>query len=460
MILNKNMEKFEIRGVWWLPSNDSIKVPGLLKYNTEDGGSLQLFGTLFDGKQQDVIINGESTSSDLITLNRCILSHFTSTNKYKYSDYFAPEIFFNVHFTSSDQIKFSEMYCHYSNTQEWAQLSGFKTEQDIFENKLILTQDLPTKNEFTIEDDVIMSYFLQIDNPIFRKEVFEDINIRQRVFFSFKYDEEKHYDIIEEFYIRHLQNFLALATSNPIYPLELTAKTIHNTVKEGEKEYNPLVRIYLHQSNQENSRRKTQYFNMLFLLQDIADSLDKHLQKWFFNKEVLQPTIGLFLGSLNNSKLFIENRFLNLANSLESYHRRKINTKKYTESEKDLLIQNILSNIEKKYEQDISDKLRYIDEVSLRRRIKDIYDMAPDIFSKFYIRKDFAHQVTLVRNYYTHLDDKLKPDVDKINVYRLMDHLEITLIVCLLLEIGFDVQRIDEMLKKRFDYNQLTSLKT
>ena len=454
------MEKFEIRGVWWLPSNDSIKVPGLLKYNSKDGGSLALFGTLFDNKQQDVIINGESTSSDRITLNRCILSNYTITNKYKYLDYFVPEIFINAYFTKPEQIKFSEIYCHYSNTQEWAQLAGFKSEQDIFEHKLILTQKIPTKKEFKIEENTSMSYFLQIDNSLFSKEIFKDINISQRVFFSFKFDEEKTFDAIEEFYIRHLQNFLSLATANPIYPLELTAKTNQNTIKDGEDDYNPLVRIFLHQGFRENPRRQTPHFNMLFLLKDISDSNATYFQNWFSNKELLQPTIGLFLGTLNNMNLFFENQFLNLAQSLESYHRRKIKTKKYTEDEKDLLIQNILNSIDQKYKKDISDKLKYIDEVSLRRRIKDIYDLAPTIFEKFYNKKDFSHQVTLVRNYYTHLDTKLKSEVDKIDINRLMDYLEITIIVCLLIEIGFDVPKINEMLKRRPDYNILTSQKT
>ena len=460
MLQNKNMEKFEIRGVWWLPSDDSIKVPGLLKYNSKDGGSLELFGTLFNGKQDDVIINGESTSSDKVTLNRCILSHFTRTNKYQYTDYFTPEIFFNVHFTDPTQITFSELYCHFSNTQDWAQLAGFKSEQDIFENKLVLTQSLPTKRDIQIDDKVTMSFFLQVHNPVFKKEIFEDINITQRVFFSFIFTDEYSYDIIAEFYIRHLQHFLSLATSNPIYPIDLMGKTKHNTITEDGKEYNPLVKIFLHLGEFEKRIPKTRHFNMLFLLKDINDSIEIYLRNWFSNKELLQPTIGLFFGTLNNINLFTENRFLNLANSLESYHRRKLNTKKYSEEEKDILLQIILANIDKKYEQDISEKLKYIDEVSLRRRIKDIYELAENILSKFYNRKDFAHQVTLVRNYYTHLDRKLKPEVDKIDIHRLMVNLEITLIVCLLIEIGFSLDKIDEMLKRRPDYNLLTTLKS
>jgi Apea-like HEPN len=124
------------------------------------------------------------------------------------------------------------------------------------------------------------------------------------------------------------------------------------------------------------------------------------------------------------------------------------------------LTENILKNIDKKYEKDISEKLKYIDEVSLRQRVKDIYDLAPKVLGKFYDKREFAHQLTLVRNYYTHLDIKLKTDVDKIDINRLMDNLEITIIVCLLIEIGFDVEKIDEMLKRHSDYNVLTSKKT
>jgi ApeA N-terminal domain 1 len=271
-------------------------------------------------------INGISTIGENITLNRCILSKFSRANKFSYSDYFSPEIFFNVHFKNPDEIKFSKIYCTFSNTQEWAQLSGFKSEQDIFKGKLTLTQELPPVKEFKIEDKVSMSIFLQVSNPVFSEEVFEDIKINQRIFFSFNFEEEYSYDVTEEFYIRHLQHFLSLATANPIYPLELMGKTTHNIVKEDNKEYSPLVKIFLHQEK-EKRIRLTKDFNMLFLLKDINDSIENYIRNWFSNKELLQPTIGLFLGTLNNYNLFLENKFLNLAQSLESYHRRKINTK-------------------------------------------------------------------------------------------------------------------------------------
>jgi ApeA N-terminal domain 1/Apea-like HEPN len=457
MILNKNMEKFELRGIWWLPSNELLKVSGLLKYNYKDGGSLELFGTLYNGEPQNIIINGETSSGEKITLNKCMLSNLMRTSKYEYSDYLVPEIFFNVHFTNATQIKFSEVFCHYSNTQEWAQLAGFESEQDMLQNKLILKQNLPSKLEYKIEENVFMSYFLQVNNQFFRKEVFENININQRVFFSFRFSEEKPYDFIEEFYIYHLQHFISLATANPVYPLELSAKKSLNTNNNEKGEHNPLVRIFLYQGEREKKLRKTNYFNMLFLLKDISSSVDTYFKNWFSNKELLQPTIGLFMSRLGNSNLYIENQFLNLAQALESYHRRKINTKKYTDEEKDKLLQNILENIDKKYEKDISEKLRYIDEVSLRRRIKDIFDLAPTVLGKFYKRNEFAHQVALVRNYYTHLDIKAKSEVDKIDINKLMDKLEITIIVCLLIEIGFDIHKIDTMLKRRDDYSILTS---
>ncbi len=39
-------EKFEYQGYWWLPSADEEKVPGILKFDPEDGASLDLLGSL------------------------------------------------------------------------------------------------------------------------------------------------------------------------------------------------------------------------------------------------------------------------------------------------------------------------------------------------------------------------------------------------------------------------------
>lgn len=69
-------EKFEYQGYWWLPSADEEKVPGILKFDPEDGASLDLLGSLkglkgvIDPLEPEIIL-GLSADGKLITLQDC-----------------------------------------------------------------------------------------------------------------------------------------------------------------------------------------------------------------------------------------------------------------------------------------------------------------------------------------------------------------------------------------------------
>jgi hypothetical protein len=62
--------------------------------------------------------------------------------------------------------------------------------------------------------------------------------------------------------------------------------------------------------------------DMLFSLQDISCRFGEIVQAWFTRSTVSRPLYDLYFGTLRSPFMFVEHRFLNMFQALESYDRR------------------------------------------------------------------------------------------------------------------------------------------
>ena len=61
---------------------------------------------------------------------------------------------------------------------------------------------------------------------------------------------------------------------------------------------------------------------MLFTLQDLPNGFGPAVERWLARAEVLDPVYQLYLGPCTTPRLFLAQRFLDLAQALEAYHMR------------------------------------------------------------------------------------------------------------------------------------------
>jgi ApeA N-terminal domain 1 len=71
-------------------------------------------------------------------------------------------------------------------------------------------------------------------------------------------------------------------------------------------------------------------------------------------------------------RLYLEQRFLNIAQAVESYHRRRSDKKDLSEEDHEKRLEKILAGTPQEYKKWLSDKLKYSNELSLRQRLKDL----------------------------------------------------------------------------------------
>jgi len=440
-------EKFEYQGYWWLPSADEEKVPGILKFDPEDGASLDLLGSLkglkgvIDPLEPEIIL-GLSADGKLITLQDCgkTSGNLVFGSGFSTSTFVVNTIFVGEHFDQAEDLGFERLVVEYLHLEAWAHESGFDISfnEEIEEPKRRwreIRHDLP--ESFTAA--VGGTYEVTLDfGSNFRasQRPFTEVNITQPAELAIRFPEKQPFDRLSDIVYR-LQHLLSLGTRRSSYPVAVRGYTgIPGEAMPVEVHYRPLGSTGVPQ-------KRPELHEMLFSLRNLPGGFGPAVARWLDRAEVLDPVYRLYFGTVYNPQMFLEQRFLNLVQALEAYHRRTMGTADLPEEVHEKRKEEILEAVPNKHKDWLEGKLEYSNEPSLGRRLKEIirrypeatYPVAGDNSKD---RERFVYKVTATRNYRTHFDETLEGQAAQgEELYRISQKLKQLLEVCLMAEIGF-----------------------
>jgi hypothetical protein len=145
--------------------------------------------------------------------------------------------------------------------------------------------------------------------------------------------------------------------------------------------------------------------------------------------------------------MFLEQRFLNLVQALEAYHRRTTITLDLPEVEHEKRMEAILGAVPEEHRKWLEGKLEYSNELNLRKRIKHTLDGHPQtvdfVVGSGKDRKNFVKKVIDTGSYRTHFDESLKDRAARgEELHWINDKLTHLLEMCLMAEIGFEDDEI------------------
>ncbi len=160
------------------------------------------------------------------------------------------------------------------------------------------------------------------------------------------------------------------------------------------------------------SARLSRDSDVLLPLPQIRHDLPRALEIWFAKRELLAPVYDLFFGVLFGPGVGPEYQFLSLAQALETYHRRTRPESRYlAEAEYGRRYEEIVGalpdDLPRPLKSKIKDVLKYGNEWSLRKRLKDIFDELPGGVVEDG-GGDFVEAVVNTRNYLTHYTEELR----------------------------------------------------
>jgi len=225
------------------------------------------------------------------------------------------------------------------------------------------------------------------------------------------------------------------------------------------------VGIFYQQPELPAKIRSLHSLDILFTLDDVHEQLEAYIVNWVNKADRLEPVYDLYFSVLYSQHMYLHSVFLSLAQAIETYHRRTIGGKYQSNAEYQAgLYKKFVEAIPPELDDDfkmslIMGSLRYANQFSLRKRLRDITgrlaENLPIRFIALESRSEFIERVCKIRNHLTHYDPDEQIDIEGTELHDLTEKLMVLLEVCLLEELGFGFDAIRAMTSKHRRYKRM-----
>lgn len=190
----------------------------------------------------------------------------------------------------------------------------------------------------------------------------------------------------------------------------------------------------------------------LFRYSLIAGEVAVVISKWFEVENSIEPTLTLYLEHSFRPDQHPKYSFMSLAQGIESFHRRirggTFVSNEEFEAVRTALKDAIPTGTDKDLSGRITQSLGYMNEYSLRRRLRDLIeqylaDFGTLITSKIPDVKKFISVVVDTRNHYTHYSNPESSDVAQgETLYQITEQLRLLIQLSILKSLGFTSEMI------------------
>lgn len=370
-------EVFTYPGEWWIPQNPDQKVSGTLSFTPQNGLALDLIGTLskspYDSSEVEYLplINGVIyKGSKAVTLWECHGSFSSSSNSQSgfytsSSNYDVGKCFIGHHFTSENSIQIRRISATYENLEEWVNTQPFATSSPN-DSELLISPSNPVNLSVACDD-----FRITVTDWASKHLSIHEVTIKHyaNVIIDF-YNPVDFRSAIQPLY--HLRNFIALGIGRSILPRSMSGIPSNSD--------NKVEIIYRGRTDTFAMSRQISSHQMLFTLKSLGAESEKGLYAWFSSYSILKPVYELYFAVFDMPSMYLDVQFLLLIQALEAYHRRTYtgvymtDNTIYDEKVSKVLYEviNGIPELEKSHTRSLRDRIKYGNEYSLRKRLKEI----------------------------------------------------------------------------------------
>lgn len=451
------MEEIEYRGEWWIPDPETDEwVPedaddrtaGVLEFDPDNGGELDLIGTLTgigEPPKEIDIIHGQVTNGEFVTLRDCFLSQsgtsISGTTMRNQTAHIG-QVFSNGLFEGGEP-EFTELKLTYPLLEMWTRadtvVQQMPPEYDHFGAQIESREPVIAK----LDDAEVK---LSIANKTKNHE-WKGVEITQTAQLTIIPDEELTFSEYLNDYVRHIQHFLCLAVGEPVNPDTITGCNPSNDENKDKHKVDIAYQVpHLLEVPEKKHPNK-----VLFSLKDIE--FEHALQQWFENANGAQTLHNLYFGTVYNGDMFEENRFLSLAIAIEGYQSYLFpDHRLMAKSQYDDLHDDVMDTIpdDSPVRDRIDGLLNSIgNHPSLRNQIEMVFNEYDDILPEIIDVDDIAKRTTDNRHYLAHA---LEDGSDSATLGSLARTLQVVIEAFLLDAIGLNSEFIIEKLQQNRKY--------
>lgn len=441
-------ERHEFEGEWWLPGREHEKRAGKLLCDPDDGVTLELIGVFRDLQESTAdIILGISTVAKPITLRRCIERERTVALDGPGSSVFDVGIVLvNCRVQRVEDLKFKLIGFASDYLDSWMGKGRFKESKRETDGQTKYSVVYTTPRFVSAELNhfkISLGYGFTTEGDRVRA-----VTLRQTTYINVEH--RKALDLEECLYIvGHVQNFLRLAVRRPVYPKEILGSLDNKDTTQYAAE------VYYSVGKTPGSLEHLTPGDMLFTFGQISKKFETHMRSWFANLERLEPVFHLYFGLLHSPRMYENLQFLTLTQAIETYHRRLYDGTDLPEKKHTRRINRILNRTAAEYRTWLVRKLQYSNELTLRRRLRDIMSEYGLVFQTLRPSGEaFISKVVSTRNYLTHYSTESDTNALVRAEQRLLwvQKLKIIMEGLLLRQAGFDLDEIRDLGSRNYDW--------
>ncbi|HTJ70218.1 MAG TPA: HEPN domain-containing protein [Actinospica sp.] len=466
------MESFESEGFFWLPSAPDSRVIGRLVYNAAEGGTLTLFGSLsgqsvmFSNQQPpSIMVHGVASKEELTLLN-C----FSSGTQIEHPPGIMKETFHvgqvltGAWFEDENDLVFDEFVVEFDQLSQWVGRTGLKLEADTR-----LPNDYSTLLRWRVTYDVLPDEEVQLpDGRELRLAFSWSINgdrvtslaLGQSTSLVLKYPECKPLEEVQTD-LNGLQDLITLAMDAPALPNVVSLYRSDLTRELGSGRQVPVRIGYGNPNSAEHVREKEPQgkHKVFFPFADLGGV--EAIGRWIDVSRTYRPVLGALLTLRYSARLYQENRYLNVLNAAETFHRSKfpnaIEPPEVYKARKRKLVALVKATVGRQVSAWLGDQLAYGNEPRLRRRLEELASYAGAPFAELVGDvSTWAEVATATRNRMTHNEDGLTPVHEPGDIYMIADSVYVLVMLCLLRE----CQVADQPLSKLSEANRMHFLRS
>lgn len=447
-------DEYRRSGYFWLPSNEERRIPGTL--TIADGGDIELevvglFGSGLEafheaGNFQRIV--GHVEKDGFVTLEGCFYTRknisFGGVSK---STLRVHAVFAGAAFGQGEQVLLNTLQFSVEGLDEWLGITGIGANLQAEELRLTITYTPP--KEISIDLDNGMKLVITFLWTAPKIPCLTEAKVTQKAYLRLISDEMRHFEEFRS--IAHKLTTLLCFAINRTVSLEEVAATsedLQQDIGNGRKRCLP-IKVYYPSLPFSDGKPKIASHMMLFRFANIKDDFECVINSWLDAYETFEPALNLYFASITGAHRYVDHKFLSLAQGLETYHRRTSDATCMGEAEFRDLVDCLLEQCPEKRKEWLKGRLKYCNELSLARRLKEIIEPFKKHFGNSKDRERFVRNVVDTRNYLTHYDDFLKMQAcSGTELFTLYQKLEACFQLVLLQVLGFSNDDIEHILEE------------
>lgn len=402
-------EEYRRAGYFWLPSNEEHKIPGIL--TIRDGGEIKLkiIGH-FEVCMEKLIapstiqrIVGLVEKDGYLTLDDCFYTKWNLPlgDIISISTLHANTAFSGIDFAQDEDVWLSTFIFSVECLDEWLGISGIRRSLPDDKREVSISFKPPEKIQYELKNG--MTLFIMFSGAISAGRRTE-AHVSQKAHFKLHSAEKRHFSEFRR--IAHRLTMLVCFALDNITNLR-DVQAIVDEEHVNNRQGNTRIELYYPSWPFQHKKPRINWRKSLFFLKHIEDG-EALFNNWLDAYETFPEALDSYFSSARGGHKYSDDRFLSLVQGLETYHRKTHDSKLMDEQTFKDLVASLIESCPKEHKTWLESRLKYGNEVSLARRLKDVIAPFKCYFGNSRERNKLIRDIVDNRNFRTHWDGSIK----------------------------------------------------